>query len=266
MSFVKIFTSSAVYDQTDDDIDVDADMIRSRDRVRDQAEVFTQPREVNAMLDLIQTGPISITISHLEPACGNGNFLVEILRRKIEWIEAQPDHAPEKRAMAALIALSTTVGVDISVRNVQESHARMLEIARPLLHTHEYVATAEAILSSNIVVGDFLKCSGYSHPRSTTFNDTFSEQIRVIRIAPARQAGRIVYVETSGLIGSSDEPERVAVCDGPAGISRVLRDLAEIDECEILGRPFKVDKRHAPRPDLVSEKKTKAKRRGKPRR
>ena len=266
MTFVKIFTSSAVYDQAADGIDVNADLIRSRDRVRDQAEVFTQPREVSAMLDLIQEGPISVTMSHLEPSCGNGNFLVEILRRKIVWIEAQGETSPEKRAMAVIIALSTTVGVDISVRNVQESHARMLEIARPLLHTHEHVAAAKAILSSNIVVGDFLKCRGYSQPRATPLNATFSEQIRVTRIAPARQAGRIVYVVSSGLIVSNDGPELVAVCDGPAGIARTLQDLAEIDECEILGRPLKVFKRHSPRPALVNEKKTKAKRRDKPRR
>lgn len=44
MSFVKIFTSSAVYDHAADGIDFGDDLIRSRDRVRDQEEVFTQPR------------------------------------------------------------------------------------------------------------------------------------------------------------------------------------------------------------------------------
>ena len=59
--------------------------VKSKERVAKHGEVFTNLREVNAMLDLIQadqyTNPLS---TWLEPACGTGNFLLEILKRKQE--------------------------------------------------------------------------------------------------------------------------------------------------------------------------------------
>ena len=58
--------------------------IKSRKRVRDHGEVFTNPREVNAMLDLVKEESERIDSRFLEPACGDGNFLAEILRRKLK--------------------------------------------------------------------------------------------------------------------------------------------------------------------------------------
>ena len=57
--------------------------IKSKKRVRDFGEVYTQPREVNAMLDLVKEESCRTGSLFLEPACGNGNFLVEILKRKL---------------------------------------------------------------------------------------------------------------------------------------------------------------------------------------
>lgn len=70
----------------------DGIQIRSRDRVRDLAEVYTHDREVNAVLDLVpsmfpsEDDPGNTDCSFLEPACGHGNFLVEILRRKLSFV------------------------------------------------------------------------------------------------------------------------------------------------------------------------------------
>ncbi|MBX3400169.1 MAG: hypothetical protein KF873_15665 [Gemmataceae bacterium] len=54
---------------------------KSRQRIIDHDEVFTPPALVNAMLDLVG-GNASASIRFLEPACGDGNFLAEVLRRK----------------------------------------------------------------------------------------------------------------------------------------------------------------------------------------
>jgi type I restriction-modification system DNA methylase subunit len=48
-------------------------------RVADHGEVFTNQREVNAMLDLVKHETERIDSRFLEPACGNGNFLAEVL-------------------------------------------------------------------------------------------------------------------------------------------------------------------------------------------
>lgn len=59
--------------------------IKSRERVRDLAEVYTHKREVDAMLDLVaemfpsQNDPSNTDRTFLEPACGSGNLLEEIL-------------------------------------------------------------------------------------------------------------------------------------------------------------------------------------------
>lgn len=58
--------------------------VKSKQRVAEHGEVFTSEREVNAMLDLVKQETERVDSRFLEPACGDGNFLVEILRRKIE--------------------------------------------------------------------------------------------------------------------------------------------------------------------------------------
>ena len=63
--------------------------IKSRERVAERGEVFTAEREVNAMLDLVKQETERIDSRFLEPACGTGNFLVEILRRKLEVVRRQ---------------------------------------------------------------------------------------------------------------------------------------------------------------------------------
>ena len=63
-----------------------AKQVKSKERVAKHGEVFTNPREVNAMLDLVQDQITRIDATFLEPACGSGNFLVEILRRRMAYL------------------------------------------------------------------------------------------------------------------------------------------------------------------------------------
>lgn len=57
--------------------------VKSRQRVVDHGEVFTAEREVKAMCDLVKQETERIESRFLEPACGNGNFLAEVLTRKL---------------------------------------------------------------------------------------------------------------------------------------------------------------------------------------
>ena len=63
--------------------------VKSKERVADHVEVFTAEREVNAMLDLVKQETERVDSRFLEPACGDGNFVVEILRRKLEAAREQ---------------------------------------------------------------------------------------------------------------------------------------------------------------------------------
>src|SRR4051794_35853101 len=105
--------------------------IRSKDRVRDLAEVYTHDREVNAMLDLVSaafptsTNPGNTDSTFLEPACGHGNFLVEILRRKLQFVTPRRYGRGERFEYRALRCLASIYGIDVSEDNVLESRARL---------------------------------------------------------------------------------------------------------------------------------------------
>ena len=102
--------------------------IKSRKRVAERGEVFTAEREVNAMLDLVKQETERIDSRFLEPACGNGNFLVEILRRKLEVIKRQYKKQLTELELQTTIALSSIYGIDIMKDNVEECCQRLLEI------------------------------------------------------------------------------------------------------------------------------------------
>ncbi len=102
--------------------------IKSRQRVTERGEVFTAEREVNAMLDLVKQETERIDSRFLEPACGNGNFLVEILRRKLEVIRRQYQKQLGELELQTTIALSSIYGVDIMKDNVEECCHRLLDI------------------------------------------------------------------------------------------------------------------------------------------
>lgn len=122
--------------------------IKSKARVKDLGEVFTAQREVTAMLDMLPEEVFSNPLkTFLEPSCGTGNFLVEILRRKIQ-------HNPN--SLSILKSLSAIYGVDISLENIQESKARMLAEVQSYLSNEEQKRAIE-LLDANIVHGDFLK-------------------------------------------------------------------------------------------------------------
>ena len=139
--------------------------IKSRQRVAERGEVFTAEREVNAMLDLVKQETERIDSRFLEPACGNGNFLVEILRRKLEVVRRQYQKQLSELELQATIALSSIYGVDIMKDNVEECCQRLLDIVcrwyaevHPLQKTptEKLSATWSYLLHCNILWGDAL--------------------------------------------------------------------------------------------------------------
>lgn len=105
-----------------------ARQIKSRERVAERGEVFTAEREVNAMLDLVKQETERIDSRFLEPACGTGNFLVEILRRKLDVVKRKYQKQLGELELQTTIALSSIYGVDIMQDNVEECCQRLLDI------------------------------------------------------------------------------------------------------------------------------------------
>lgn len=102
--------------------------IKSKKRVADHGEVFTAEREVNAMLDLVKDETERIESRFLEPACGNGNFLAEILRRKLNVAKERYEKNPLEYEMWSIYALMSMYGVELLEDNVKDCKKRLFEI------------------------------------------------------------------------------------------------------------------------------------------
>lgn len=101
---------------------------RSRERVSKYGEVFTPEHIVSDMVDLVQEEATRIDSKFFEPACGNGNFLVEILRRKLETAKRMCGGCVSCYEKYALVAIASLYGIDILPDNVDECQKRLLEI------------------------------------------------------------------------------------------------------------------------------------------
>ena len=101
---------------------------KSKARVRDYGEVFTNEREVKAMCDLVKDETERIDSRFLEPACGDGNFLAEILKRKLAVVKAKYKKSPLDYERNAVLAATSIYGVDIMADNVEACRNRMFEI------------------------------------------------------------------------------------------------------------------------------------------
>jgi len=140
---------------------VENSQIVSRQRVADHGEVYTNEREVNAMLDLVKAETERIDSRFLEPACGNGNFMVEILRRKLRVVTARYGRNSGEWAERAVCAVSSAYGIDILADNVEASRRRLFEVfaeaaKRAHVSDERVFQSVKYVLSRNILHGDAL--------------------------------------------------------------------------------------------------------------
>jgi len=105
-----------------------AEQVKSKKRVADHGEVFTHEREVKAMLDLVKHETERIDSRFLEPACGNGNFLAEVLQRKLNVVDQRYSKSQIEWERYAVLAISSIYGVDILEDNAQECRDRLFTI------------------------------------------------------------------------------------------------------------------------------------------
>jgi len=140
-----------------------SDQVKSKKRVADHGEVFTSEREVNAMLDLVKQETERIDSRFLEPACGTGNFLVEILNRKLKIVTDRYKKSQIEFERNAIIAISSIYGVDILQDNAIECRDRLFEIFDEI-YTRLYKTdckedcktSVKFLLKRNILWGDAL--------------------------------------------------------------------------------------------------------------
>lgn len=174
--------------------------IKSKERVDKFGEVFTPSNIVKDMLDMdgVREYSYSLDKTFLEPSCGNGNFLVEILDRKLSCLDGIDKENTTLWEMSMLQAVSTIYGVDIQADNVEESKARMKSIILDKYRNTFGIDIGESldnsirmILKHNIVCGNFLTekfettfggASGTSRNRKDTLSTLTRKQDDVLEL------------------------------------------------------------------------------------
>ncbi len=134
-------------------------LVKSKQRVADHGEVFTPAWMVEAMLDLVKGETGRIDSRFLESACGDGNFLTQILRRKLAAVELKYAKSEFERQHYALLALMCIYGIELLPDNIAECRANLLEIFAEYLNlapADDLYRAAFLVLSQNLVHGDAL--------------------------------------------------------------------------------------------------------------
>lgn len=157
---------------TKDDEKQKESLIKSKKRVKKFGEVFTPEFIVKQMCDLCEPTISQVDKKVFEPTCGNGNFLVEILNRKLNSVPdfyakiKKQKNARSKKAQAEIyefcliLAISNVYAVDIQEDNIEESRERLKEVVykhiKNIKNSFFFLETIDKILSSNIIVGNTL--------------------------------------------------------------------------------------------------------------
>lgn len=134
-------------------------LIKSKKRVADHGEVFTPSWLVERMLDLVKGESQRIDSRFLEPACGSGNFLVQVLARKLDMVELKYARSRFEKHIYGLVAIASCYGIELLADNIAECRANMLDLFGDYMavaQNDETFHAASHILSLNLIHGDAL--------------------------------------------------------------------------------------------------------------
>lgn len=167
----------------------DFSQIKSKQRVKENAEVFTSSREVNAMLDLVKGETERIEARFLEPSCGTGNFLVEILSRKLKIVSEKYSKNQSDWERFSIVAISNIYGIEMLEDNVKECRGRLQMIFNEQyekLYAKDSKDTLREVvkflLSKNIVCGNTLTYeTGDSNEPEIVFSEWVFNDILIKR-------------------------------------------------------------------------------------
>lgn len=176
------------------------------DRVTEFGEVFTPQHLVEEMVSAtLETDTIPKEMTFLEPSCGEGVFLVEILKRKLKGVSSEKD---------SVWCVSTLYGIDIQPDNVSKTKDNLFKVWDETVNYPDSKSAVKNILNSNIINGDFLSGNVYVDGKETTkgiefVEYTFSEDTDDVltKVVPFDTMDN--KVSLSVFFGSDDEPETI---------------------------------------------------------
>jgi len=134
---------------------------KSKSRVRDHGEVFTPDFIIDDMLDLVKNEAERIESRFLEPACGDGNFLIKILERKLRVVKRVYKKSQFDYERNSLIAVSSIYGVELLDDNVELARERLYNFFLDEYKknykkkiNNEFLKSVRYVLSRNILQGN----------------------------------------------------------------------------------------------------------------
>tara|TARA_Y100000768_G_scaffold315361_1_gene250300 strand:+ start:937 stop:1581 length:645 start_codon:yes stop_codon:yes gene_type:complete len=137
--------------------------VKSKQRVSEFGEVNTSKREVESMLDLVIHETERLDSRFLEPACGDGNFLIEVLRRKLRILVKNYKNNQYEFEKNSIVMIGSIYGLDILEDNAESARKRLLTEFLKVYEKHfrkninkNLIKSIKYILKRNIIHGDAL--------------------------------------------------------------------------------------------------------------
>lgn len=130
----------------------------------DHGEVFTPQWTAEAMINLVSDEAERIDSRFLEPACGEGIFLTNVLKKKLATVQRKYSGREFERRHYSLLALMSIYGIELLPDNAEACRLRLVEdFNRSLRDTEPGVwsLAAQTVVQANIVQADALtmKCA-----------------------------------------------------------------------------------------------------------
>lgn len=193
--------------------------VKSKKRVADHGEVFTNEREVKAMLDLVKIESERIESRFLEPAMGDGNFLAEVLNRKLNSVNGKYKSVQFEWERYAVIAISSIYGVDILEDNAIECRNRLFKIF-DICYTTQFrekcsedcKRSVRFLLERNILWGDALDFTNPETKKPIIFSEWSAVNGSMLKRRDyifkflVEKTHQFSMFNDEGNVGSIDEP------------------------------------------------------------
>ena len=163
--------------------------IKSKHRVTEFGEVNTSFQTVQNIIDLVGNEAMRYDSKFLDPACGDGNFLLALLDRKFASFKGKPCKNTTLSEEKLMITLGSIYGIDKLKDNIVEARIRILKRfsdayakmfdSEVKKHT---IRSAEYIVSKNIIFGDLLTLENYESGNEIIFSEWFFSNMQIKKV------------------------------------------------------------------------------------
>ena len=152
--------------------------IRDKSRVSNFGEVLTSKREVLDMLNLVNTEPSRLDSRFLEPACGDGNFLIEVLNFKLDILEKNYSKNQYEFEKFSIQIFTSVYGIDILEDNIISARERLFNQYFDLYNkkfksniNQKLLDCIKYILKLNLVHADALSLKNVKNDKFIIFSE-----------------------------------------------------------------------------------------------